>query len=344
LKNSGGLYFRAFTTSDEDFPIGQNVVTPAASYGYVFSNDEPTIVGRMANGRATNLIVVEDTYSGSGRVAGNNYQNVGMTSTNVPSSGVDFHTTKLKISFTGAYADTTYFSLDVLNWNGLGASAALYIDKVVVTPIALDVDGSDVTYNGTSLSNSTFAWLTEKIKSSNITTYFDNAAITEAVIGSASVGTLKIQDNAVTVPQVLSLPVTKFAQNKIEHLITPTPLVLDYGTDIKLVPSKVLFFVTVELGANGFGGDWAAAVVRLRFKSGNKSITDATIMPSGTVEALQQNGRKGAPPSLVFSATMDGFTGPRTFYLTLTVAGEHGSASNWWRATSGNLTVLAAKR
>jgi len=345
LRNSGGLYFRAFTTSDEDFPIGQNVVTPPSSgYDYVFDNDEPTIVDRMTNGRAANLIVVEDTYSGSGRVAGDHYQNVGMTSTNVPSSGVDFHTTKLKISFTGSFADTTYFSLDVLNWNGLGASAALYIDKVVVTPIALDVDGSDVNYNGTSLSDSTFAWLTDKISSSNITTYFDNTAITEAIIGSAAVGTLKIQDNAVTVPQVLSLPVTKFAQQSIEHLITPTPLVLDYGTNADLVPSKVLFFVTVELGANGFGGHWAAAVVRLRYKHGNVSITDSTISPSGVVEALQQNGRKGAPPSLVFSATMDGFTGPRTFYLTLQVAGEHGSASNWWRAKAGNLTVLAAKR
>ena len=350
-KNNGGLFFRAFTTSDEDFPIGQNVVTPAASYNYVFDNDEPTIVERMPNGRAANLIVVEDSYSGSGRGAGSNYQNVGMTSTNVPSSGVDFHTTKLKISFTGVYADTTYFSLDILNWTGLGASAALYIDKVVVTPIALDVDASDVTNNGTSLSDSTFAWLTEKIKSSNITTYFDTAAITEAVIGSASVGTLKIQDNAVTVPQVLSLPTSNFAQHKTHLLVTPTPLVLDYGTNPKLVPSKILFFVTVELGANGFGGDWGAAAIRLCWRNGNvapestnpfysyRPYADANVL-----EALQQNGRKGAPPSIVFSAVMNKFTGPRTFFLTLDVAGEHGSASNWWRVTSGNLTVLAAKR
>jgi len=350
-RNNGGLYFRAFTTSDEDFPIGQNVVTPAASYDYIFHNDEPTIVGRMPNGRAANLIVVEDSYSGSGRGAGSNYQNVGMTSTNVPLSGVDFHTTKLKISFTGAYADTTYFSLDILNWVGLGASAALYIDKVVVTPIALDVDASDVTYNGTSLSDSTFAWLTDKIRSSNISTYFDNAAITEAVIGSASVGTLKIQDNAVTVPQVLSLPTSSFAQHKTHLLITPTPLVLDYGTEPKLVPSKILFFVTVELGSIGFGGDWGAAVIRLCWRNGNvapestnpfysyRPYADANVL-----EALQQNGRKGAPPSIVFSAVMNKFTGPRTFFLTLDVAGEHGSASNWWRVTSGNLTVLAAKR
>jgi len=345
--DNGGLYFRAFTTSDEDFPVGQNVVTPPSSgYSYVFNNDEPTIVEAMANSRAANLFVVEDTYSGSGRGADNDYQNVGMTSTNVPSHLDDlyFHTTKLKIRFTGTHADTTYFSLEVLNWIGLGVRAALYIDKVVVTPIALDVDASDVTNNGTSLSDSTFAWLTEKIKSSNITTYFDTAAITETIIGRASVGTLKIQDNAVTVPQVLSLPVTKFAQQGIEHLITPTPLVLDYGTDPKLVPSKVLFFVTVELGANGFGGDWGAATVRLRFRHGNVQITDSNILGTAVVEALQQNGRKGAPPSLVFSATMDGFTGPRTFYLTLQVGGEHGSASNWWRAKAGNLTVLAAKR
>lgn len=354
LKNGGGLYFRAFTTSDEDFPIGQNVVTPSpayrSDYPYVFNNDEPTIVDTVTNGIPANLFVVEDTYSASGRSVGQNYQNVGMTSTNVPSSGVDFHTTKLKISFTGVYADTTYFSLDILNWNGLGASAALYIDKVVVTPIALDVDASDVTNNGTSLSDSTFAWLTDKISSSNITTYFENTAITEAIIGRASVGTLKIQDNAVTVPQVLSLPVTKFAQNKVAHLITPTPLVLDYGTDTEQVPTKVLFFVTVELGANGFGGDWGAAVVRLSYKIGNVDIVDGPSYLGGNigndavVEALQQNGRKGAPPSLVFSATMDGFTGPRTFYLTLEVAGEHGSASNWWRSIAGNLTVLAAKR
>ena len=352
LKNNGGLYFRAFTTSDEDFPIGQNVVTPPSSgYTYVFDNDEPTIVEAMANNRAANLIVVEDTYSGSGRVAGNNYQNVGMTSTNVPSSGVDFHTTKLKISFTGSYADTTYFSLDVLNWNGLGASAALYIDKVVVTPIALDVDASDVSYNGTSLSDSTFAWLTNKISSSNISTYFDNAAITEAIIGSASVGTLKIQENAVTVPQVLSLPTSNFAQHKVQLLITPTPLVLDYGTTASLAPSKILFFVTVELGSIGFGGDWGAAVVRLCWRNGN--VAPESTQPAyayrpyddaNVLEALQENGRKGAPPGITFSAVMDRFTGPRTFFLTLDVAGEHGSASNWWRVRAGNLTVLAAKR
>lgn len=351
-RNNGGLYFRAFTTSDEDFPIGQNVVTPSSSaYSYVFDNDEPTIVETMANSRAANLFVVEDSYSGSGRGEGSNYQNVGMTSTNVPSSGVDFHTTKLKISFTGVYADTTYFSLDILNWVGLGASAALYIDKVVVTPIALDVDASDVTNNGTSLSDSTFAWLTDKIKSSNITTYFENTAITEAVIGNASVGTLKIQDNAVTVPQVLSLPTSNFAQHRTHLLVTPTPLVLDYGTNTKLAPSKILFFVTVELGANGFGGDWGAAVIRLCWRNGNvapeSTLSAYAYSPyadANVLEALQQNGRKGAPPSIVFSAVMDKFTGPRTFFLTLDVAGEHTSASNWWRVKAGNLTALAAKR
>lgn len=264
-RNNGGLYFRAFTTSDEDFPIGQNVVTPATGYAYIFHNDEPTIVQTMPNGRAANLIVVEDSYSGSGRGAGSNYQNVGMTSTNVPSSGVDFHTTKLKISFTGVYADTTYFSLDILNWVGLGASAALYIDKVVVTPIALDVDASDVTNNGTSLSDSTFAWLTDKISSSNISTYFDNAAITEAIIGRAAVGTLKIQENAVIVPAGDSSLAIKFNVSNYFLDLSPYTTVGFWGADD--VPSALIVGGQVGYVGGDMGGRVSgAATVYARLK------------------------------------------------------------------------------
>jgi hypothetical protein len=346
LKNSGGLYFRAFTTSDEDFPIGQNVVTPPSSgYSYVFDNDEPTIVEAMANNRAANLIVVEDTYSGSGRVAGNNYQNVGMTSTNVPSSGVDFHTTKLKISFTGSYADTTYFSLDILNWNGLGASAALYIDKVVVTPIALDVDGSDVNYNGTSLSDSTFAWLTEKISKTNITTYFDNAAITEAVIGSAAVGTLKIQENAVIVPAGDTSLDIKYNVSNYFLDLSPYTTVGFWGADD--VPSALIVggqvgYVGGDMGGNVAGAATVYARLKIEFynNQGEWVYNAAATRQTTAVQSMQESYGGQA----VTTAKVDVPTWSRGARLLIQGRNERYSGHYLRMATRYSFFAMAAKR
>ncbi|MEL0014036.1 MAG: hypothetical protein VW715_02430 [Rhodospirillales bacterium] len=345
LKNNGGLYFRAFSTSDEDFPAGQNVVTPAASYGYVFNNDEPTIVERMANGKAVPIIVVEDTYSGSGRVAGNNYQNVGMTSTNVPASGANFHTTKLKISFTGTYADTTYFSLDVLNWSGLGASAALYIDKVVVTPIALDVDGSDVTYNGTSLSNSTFAWLTEKIKSSNITTYFDNAAITEAIIGNAAVGTLKIQDNAVIVPAGdSSLNIRINASNYFINLSDFTTIGF---WSVDEVPSALIVggqvgYVGTDSGGRVSGAATAYVRLRIEWYSNNGTWVYSSSASNETMAVQSMQESYGG--QAVTTAKIDVPTWSRGARLRIQGRNERYSGHYLRMATRYSFFAMAAKR
>lgn len=345
LKNGGGLYFRAFTTSDEDFPIGQNVVTPASGYNYVFNNNEPTIVDYMTNGSAANLFVVEDTYSASGRSVGQNYQNVGMTSTNVPSSGVDFHTTKLKISFTGAFADTTYFSLDVLNWTGLGASAALYIDKVVVTPIALDVDASDVTNNGTSLSDSTFAWLTDKISSSNITTYFDNAAITEAIIGSASVGTLKIQEDAVIVPAGDSSLVIKFNVSNYFLDLSPYTTVGFWGADD--VPSALIVggqvgYVGGDMGGNVAGAATVYARLKIEFYNiqGEWVYNNNATIQTTAVQSMQEAYGGQA----VTTAKIDVPTWSRG--ARLLIQGRNERYSGWYlrMATRYSFFAMAAKR
>jgi hypothetical protein len=346
-KWDGGLYFRAFTTSDEDFPAGQNVVTPASAYNYVFINNEPTIVGRMTNGRAANLFVVEDTYEDSGKSEDEDYQDVTVTSVNEPKASDDiyFHTTKLKIKFTGIHADTTYFSLDILNATGLGTRAALYIDKVVVTPIALNVDGTDVSYQGTSLSESTFAWLKDKIKSSNITTYFDTAAITEAVIGEASVGTLKIQEDAVIVPAGDSSRDIKFNVSNYFLDLSPYTTVGFWSEDE--VPSALIVggqvgYVGGDMGGNVAGAATAYARLKIEFYSnqGEWVFNNNATIQTAAVQSMQE----GYGGQAVTTAKIDVPTWSRG--ARLLIQGRNERYSGWYlrMATRYSFFAMAAKR
>lgn len=83
---------------------------------------------------------------------------------------------------------------------GLGALATQNAIEIPESP-----NNSQVyyTYNGVTYKVGATAFVTElnKIKSTNIGTYMESAAIGSAYIGNAAVGTLHIQGNAVTVPQ-----------------------------------------------------------------------------------------------------------------------------------------------
>ena len=219
----------------------------------------------------------------------------------------------------------------------------LEIDQIVISPYELKGE-KILDNNGDPLG--IFAWVQEKITQNNITTYFDNLAVTEAVIGRAAVKTLKIGENAVTVPTTLNVATGNYVLNNTETMVSSANKVsIQYapvGSDPDLLPSSITAIVTVELGSSGLGGDWAAAVVRLRSGTGTVNATIANLPQ--VEEALQQNGRKGAPPSLVFSCDIEPYFGTRTYALSLQVRGEQGSASDWWRVVGGSVIFLATKR
>jgi len=99
-----------------------------------------------------------------------------------------------------------YATLSILNWIGLGSGAIVDIDYAIVEPIE-QTSESIIGPNGQALSESTFAWLMDKINNANISNYIDTAAITTAYIGNAEVRTLNIDGNAVTIPEGFTQPV-----------------------------------------------------------------------------------------------------------------------------------------
>jgi hypothetical protein len=156
-------------------------------------------------------------------------------------------------------------------------------------------------------------------------------------IKDLAVDTLKIQDNAVTVPSTIQYGNSSYFSNAIETVINSTTLPVNFGANI---PAKVICLALSDLGASGTGGDWAAAVLRLRYNTTNSTqISGSTI-----VQAVQINSRKGAAPSLNLSTTINGWSGTRYFFLTMAVQGEQGSATGWWRNEDANISLLGAKK
>lgn len=157
-------------------------------------------------------------------------------------------------------------------------------------------------------------------------------------IRDLSVDTLQIANNAVTVPLSAQYgAMSSYVGQGTETVVNGTPLTVDFGTN---VPTQVLLMALCDLQSSGLGGDWAAAVLRLRYNT----TSSTTISGSIAVEGVQVNSRKGAPPSLNLSKSINGWTGARYFFLTLEVGGEQGSAAGWWKASDANITVLGARK
>jgi hypothetical protein len=159
----------------------------------------------------------------------------------------------------------------------------------------------------------------------------------DTYIRDLSVDTLKIQDNAVTVPSTIQYGTSSYFNNATETVISTTTLPVNFGSNI---PSKVICLALSDLASSGLGGDWAAAVLRLRYNTTNST----TISGSSVIQGVQVNSRKGAPPSLNLSTTVNGWSGTRYFFLTMLVTGESGSASGWWRNEDANISILGAKK
>lgn len=159
----------------------------------------------------------------------------------------------------------------------------------------------------------------------------------DTYIRDLSVDTLKIQDNAVTVPSTIQYGTSGYFSNATETVISGTTLAVNFGSNI---PSKVICLALADLGSSGTGGDWAAAVLRLRYNTTNSTA----ISGSGVIQGVQVNSRKGAPPSLNLSTTVNGWSGTRYFFLTMLVTGETGSATGWWRNEDANISILGAKK
>ena len=158
-----------------------------------------------------------------------------------------------------------------------------------------------------------------------------------AYINALTVGTLSIADEAATVPESIQYNAqSSYFQNNVEKLVSSSALSVNFGTN---TPSKVILNAYLRLASAGGGTNWAAAVLKLKYTTGTVSATGGT-----TVLTCQVNSRKGAPPTLVITKAINGWSGTRKFYLTCKVTGESGSASNWWKVSSANINLLGSKK
>lgn len=158
-------------------------------------------------------------------------------------------------------------------------------------------------------------------------------------IANLSVDTLQIANQAVTVPLTIQYgAMSSYTTNSVETVVSTSALAAGFGTN---APDKVICLALCDLQASATGGQYAAAVLRLRYNTSNST----TISGSTIVEGVQVNDRKGAPPSLNLSKTINGWTGTRYFFLTIVVTGEgSNNATGWWKASDANISLLGARR
>jgi hypothetical protein len=188
---------------------------------------------------------------------------------------------------------------------------------------------------GTSSGGSTTTW--HQVGVSKAPPVID-PAYASTYIRDLSVDTLQIANQAVTVPLTIQYgAMSAYTTNGVETVISTSALAAGFGTN---APDKVICLALADLQSSGFGSDFAAAVLRLRYNTSNST----TISGSGSVDGVQLNARKGGPPSLNLSKTINGWTGTRYFFLTLEVSAESGSATGWWRASDANISLLGARR
>jgi len=177
---------------------------------------------------------------------------------------------------------------------------------------------------------------TVKDTSGNIV--FDTNEVDGTYIKDASVDTLQIKDNAVTVPHSIQHGIGSYiTPQATETLVGTSALQVNFGTS---TPSTVLILAYIDLDSVGTGGDFAAAGMRIRYNDTNST----QIAGSTLVNYVQVNDRKGAPPYLTIAFSVDGWTGSRYYFLTIEVTGETASAAGWWRVEDANLTVFGVRK
>ena len=166
-----------------------------------------------------------------------------------------------------------------------------------------------------------------------------NPSYAGTYIRDLSVDTLQIQDNAVIVPETLQIgAASTYLTNAVKIVVGGSSLAVDFGTNI---PDKVLINAQINLESSGTGTDWAAARGEVRY-----STTAGGVGPSTGIDqaSCQINARKGGPPTLNMSYSVDGWSGVRYLYLTIQVTGEGTSATGWWKVSAANISVFGAKK
>lgn len=169
-------------------------------------------------------------------------------------------------------------------------------------------------------------------------------------IRNLAVDTLQIADNAVTVPLVKEYPAyptsgyLTHASEGVERELSTSANQFAVRFDnlgSGAVPDKVAVMVFFELVAATTGGDWAAATLRIRSSSSSAS------WPTGGIveQALQVNDRKGSAPEFSLTFLMDGWTGTKYFWPTISITKEQsGTTSGWWKLQEGNIVILGARK
>ena len=250
----------------------------------------------------------------------------GLTTSNVSVTVVGYSSASPPAYISGGSASASGTSWDINSSTAASAKITVSSTSTVrLGKLRLSVPAgqSAVTFNSVFIGRSP-----RHIAANYASTYIRNAAV----------DTLQIAGNAATVPSSANYGAGSSLSNATQTVITNSPLGVNYGSN---APTKVICLGScVVANVGGYGGDWAAAGLELRYN--NSSST--TISGSTLVQRVQINARKGAPPSIVLQKTIDGWTGTRYFFLTLEVTGESGSASGWWKSGSSNISLLGSKR
>ena len=293
LLNNAGFFIR-MATSNTDLTSQQAIVQSATNSPY------PAGSLKAPDGYP-NLTIVSDTNLPSSSV-GSRYTNVDIRSNRI------WHTTVLE--WRDPPANAAYASLSILNWLGLGDSARIVVDYALVEPYEYK---SDAIVGPDNAKLGLFSWVQDRMTANNIRTYLADAAIVTAVIGDAQVKTLKIGENAVTVPDGETGPCSLNVGTAWTSLHSPMYV---QHWDSSSVPQAVLvtaqaqFMGTLHGSTSGErrGSGFVRVRVEWRTSTGGWSV----------------GGNQLPSESMRFSSFLDGYSG-------LTTSVTHFNVPHWSR-------------
>jgi hypothetical protein len=237
--------------------------------------------------------------------------------------------------------------------------AVLHIDQVVIEPYELKGE-KILDNNGDALG--LFAWVQDKITQNNIETYFQSLAVTEAVIGNAQVNTLKIGENAVTVPlgasnENLSTSIAisgteTSAGSSWSKVCDTSPL---SWADDNVAPEAITVVGFMNYSAATSGSDYETVRLNLFIREGSAFPSSWTYFPSSPNSTANLSGatmlqscgvskKRNHSGTLTVNYTLDvsalGLKKNTNYYFALAAQTNAGSR----RMFANGMSVVASKR
>lgn len=269
-------------------------------------------------------------------------------------------TTELVVEPKDAFGNRfDWMSFNAFMSTALPDLAVLHIDQVVIEPYEL-VGDKIVDNNGDPLG--IFAWVQDKITQNNIETYFQSLAVTEAVIGNAQVNTLKIGENAVTVPlgasnENLSTSIAisgteTSAGSSWSKVCDTSPL---SWADDNVAPEAITVVGFMNYSAATSGSDYETVRLNLFIREGSAFPSSWTYFPSSPNSTANLSGatmlqscgvskKRNHSGTLTVNYTLDvsalGLKKNTNYYFALAAQTNAGSR----RMFANGMSVVASKR